>query len=98
MIVDKTKLVGESRLDEHCRAFVTHSAVHKNDRLSRYSIPDFQFHAIAFGSLLCLPGHFCTSWWSANSLCRMPGSSLQLSLFRFSRPSVKFVLLTLESS
>jgi tetratricopeptide (TPR) repeat protein len=29
MIVDKTKLVGEGRLDEHCSAFVTHTTMHK---------------------------------------------------------------------
>src|SRR4029450_11661536 len=38
VVVGNTKLVGERRLDEHCSAFVTHTAMHKHDRLPRYSV------------------------------------------------------------
>jgi hypothetical protein len=41
MIVDKTKLAGDGRLDEHCGAFVTHTAMHKHDRLPRSFCPRF---------------------------------------------------------
>src|SRR5258705_9189376 len=68
MIVDKTEPVGEGRLGEHRSAFVPHRAMHKHDRLPRSSVPDFQFHAIDFGTLHCLPGHLSTSFCSANHI------------------------------
>jgi len=68
MIMDKMKVVGEDRLGEHRSAFVTHSAMHEHDRLPRSSVPDFQFHAIDFGTLHCLPSHLSTSLCSANHI------------------------------
>src|SRR4029453_324564 len=38
VVVDNTKLVGERRLDEHCSAFVTHTAMNKNTSLPRSSV------------------------------------------------------------
>ena len=60
VVVDNTKLAGERRLDEHRSAFVTHTAMHKHDRLPRSSVPEFQCHTIDFGLSHLWPGHIST--------------------------------------